>query len=557
MDINIRIAGEAGQGVQTAGDLLVEVCARLGLHLRSTQSYMSRIRGGLNWYDVRVADQEVFASREDVDLLIALNDDALTHLRGFVNPGGLIVYDGEAEGALTLHFDDVAKEVGGNAIMANAVAAGAVFGILGYDVGPLADYLGTVFEKKGAEIVQANAACARRGAELMAAHAGKIVGPATGGEARAVTDGATACALGACTAGVKFVAAYPMSPSTAVLNGMATLSEQFSVLVEQAEDEIAALNMACGSTYAGVPSLVTTSGGGFALMVEALSLAGMLELPVVILLAMRPGPATGLPTRTAQEDLRFVISAGHGEFPRFVFAPGDLAQIYEITRHALAMAHKYQTPAFILMDQYLVDMHGDVAPLDDSYRPIDRQIVPAGADYVRYALTDSGISPRSIPGGDAFVVLDSDEHTEDAHITEDLKVRVQMVDKRLRKEEGMKGEMLAPQRYGPPDAQTLLVCWGSTYGPCREVVDSLNAGGTPAPRGVALLHFAQVWPLDPQAVAEAIGQPERLVVVEGNARGQLASVLREIGAIAACERMGKYNGLPFTAREIVGRLGHE
>ena len=567
MDINIRIAGEAGQGVQTAGDLLVEACASMGLHLLSSQSYMSRVRGGLNWFDVRLGDREVHAAREDADLLVALSDDALTHLRPMVRPGGLIIYDGEAEGAVTLHFDEVAKATGGSAIMGNAVAAGAIFGALGYDVEKLVAYLGALFAQKGAEIIAANAACARRGAELMAAHAGQVVGPTPQGERQYVVDGASAIGLGACTAGVKFVAAYPMSPSTAVLNFMASMTDEFGVLVEQAEDEIAALNMVCGATYAGAPAMVTTSGGGFALMVEALSLAGMLELPTVIMLAMRPGPATGLPTRTGQEDLRFVISAGHGEFPRAIFAPGTMQEAYDLTRHAVAVAHQYQTPVFLLADQYLVDMHCTAPVLDREAAPVDRCLVTAGPEYVRYALTEDGISPRAIPGGDAFVLVDSDEHTEDGHITEDLTVRVQMVDKRLRKEDGMRAEALPPTAYQADGAGTLLICWGSTAGACREAVDLLRGEGQgtsplrPLARSlrptVGMLHFGQVWPLDVAAVRAAIGERERVVVVEGNARGQVASVLREVGALSDCETMGKYDGLPFTAREIVRRLGHE
>ncbi len=553
MDINIRIAGEAGQGVQTAGDLLVAAFAAMGLHLLSSQSYMSRVRGGLNWFDVRVADAQVLAARADCDLLIALNEDALTHLRDTVTPAGLIVYDGAAEGAISLHFDEVAKEVGGQAIMANAVAAGAVFGVLGYDVGALVDYLGSVFAKKGSEVIAANVACARRGVELMADYAGRLRGPAPDGGPKFASDGAHAVALGACTAGLKLAAAYPMSPSTAVLNAIAGAGEQFGVLVEQAEDEIAAINIICGATYAGAPAMLTTSGGGFALMAEGLSLAGMLELPPVILLAMRPGPATGLPTRTGQEDLRFAIHAGHGEFPRFVFAPGDVAQAYELTRHAFAVAHEYQTQAIILVDQYLVDLHATCAPLDAAYRPVDRGVVEAGADYVRYALTEDGISPRAVPGGEAFVTVDSDEHTEDGHVTEDLSVRVQMVEKRLRKEAGMCATALPPTAYRAEDADTLLICWGSTYGACREAVDLLRDAG----ETVGMLHFGQVWPLNVEAVREAIGRRERVVVIEGNARGQFASVLREVGALSDCETMGKYDGLPFTAREIVRRLGHE
>jgi len=552
MDLNIRIAGEAGQGVQTAGDLLVEAFASIKLHAFSTQSYMSRIRGGLNWYDIRLSDAELWSGCEQADLLVALTPEALEELRPQVAEGGLILYDGEApDGVVGMHFDDLAKEAGGNAIMGNAVAAGAVFGLLGYDLEQLVDYLGVLFGRKGPEVIAQNAACARRGAELVTAHAGRLTAPQPSDGPQFVTDGASAFGLGACTAGVKFVSSYPMSPSTGVLNFMAGMSERYGVLVEQAEDEIAALNMVCGATYAGVPAMTTTSGGGFALMVEALSLAGMLELPVLVLLAQRPGPATGLPTRTGQEDLQLTIHAGHGEFPRAIYAPGTLSQAYALAREALTMAHRYQSPAIVLMDQYLIDMHRNLPPLDEAYRPIDRALTSdGGPDYRRYALTDSGVSPRAIPGGEAFVVCDSDEHTEDGHLTEDLHVRVAMVDKRLRKEEGLRSECLPPELYGPADAETLLLCWGSTYGPCREAIDTFAAAG----QSVAMLHFPQVWPLPAEAVRAAIGERRRVICIEGNARGQFASVLRESGALSACELLTRYDGMPFTGQEIVRRV---
>ncbi|MHB8994690.1 MAG: 2-oxoacid:acceptor oxidoreductase subunit alpha [Armatimonadota bacterium] len=552
MDLNIRIAGEAGQGVQTAGDLLVEAFASIHLHLLSTQSYMSRIRGGLNWYDIRISDQELWSGCEQCDLLVALTADALDELRPQVPEGGLILFDGEAQnGIIEMHFDDIAKEVSGNAIMANAVAAGAVFALLGYDVQHLVDYLRLVFAKKGQDIIDQNAACARRGAELVAAHVGRLQAPqGTDGPAY-VIDGASAFGMGACVAGVKFVSSYPMSPSTGVLNYMAAMTEKYNVLAEQAEDEISALNMVCGATYAGVPAMTTTSGGGFSLMVEALSLAGMHELPVLLFLGMRPGPATGLPTRTGQEDLRFCISAGHGEFPRAIYAPGTLQQTYDMARQALQTAHKYQTPAIVLMDQFLIDMHRNMPALDDTYAPIDRMIeTTAGAEYGRYAITPSGVSPRAIPGGEAFVVCDSDEHDEGGHLTEDLNVRLAMVDKRLRKGENMCRETLPPSLYGPEDAETLLICWGSTYGPCREGVDLLNSQG----QSVAMAHFVQVWPLQAETAREVIGQRKRVICVEGNARGQFASVLREIGAIGPCELLTRYDGMPFTGLEIARRV---
>ena len=561
MDINIRIAGEAGQGVQTIGMLFVNTFAGVGLHVFATQSYMSRIRGGLNWFDIRIADVELFSGKEETDLLIALTERAYQELSPKIAGGGKVLFNGIAmSGTIPMEFPAVAKQTGGSAVMANAVAAGAAFAILNYDLESLCAGLTTMFQKMGAESVAGNVACARRGYELAHAAGQTVSAPAGGNASGATYNGSVAVGLAAATAGVKLVSSYPMTPSSGVFTCLAGLADEYGIVVEQAEDEIAAINMICGATYAGVPAMTTTSGGGFALMAEGLSLAGMLELPAFVILSQRPGPATGLPTRTGQEDLKFAVNAGHGEFARAIYAPGSAAQAYQLTRHALQSAHKYQTPAILLLDQFLADQCKNLPELDRTLRPIDRHVVKHPApDYVRYAITSDVVSPRALPGGEVFVVCDSDEHTKDGHITEDLNVRLRLQNKRLRKIDGLTAEFLPPERYGPPDAQALLLAWGSTYGPCREAVDILNANDHHA----AMLHFAQVWPLNAEVVRNVIGerasaaaQPARRVIcVEGNATGQFASLLREQGVLAECELILKYDGMPFTGAEIGRRAG--
>jgi len=554
MHLTVRIAGEAGQGVQTTGNLLAGAFAGAGLHLFATQSYMSRIRGGLNWFDIRIGDDKVLSGREKADVLVALNSDALETLRGEVAGRGVVLFDGAGgRGVVSLGLTEAAKELTGSAQMANTVAAGAVFALLGYKVDKLCDYLAVQFKKKGDGVVESNVLCARRGAKLAASMPAFDKAPQPGDAPGNVCSGSEAVGLAAAAAGVKLVTSYPMTPSTGVFTALAGLADEYGIVVEQAEDEIAAINMVCGATYAGVPAMTTTSGGGFALMCEGLSLAGMMELPAFILLAQRPGPATGLPTRTGQEDLGFALHAGHGEFPRALFAPGTPKQAYELTRRALQTAHKFQTPVILLIDQFLADLQMNTPPLDTSLRPIDRHVLanPPG-DYVRYAVTASGVSPRALPGSGPFVVCDSDEHTEDGHITEDLGARVRLQDKRLAKTKGLIAETLPPEFYGPSDADTLLVAWGSTYGPCREAVDILNAEGRPA----AMTHFAQVWPLDVQAIRPFLrhGGAKRVIAVEGNATGQFASVLREAGALGDCEAVLRYDGMPFTGEEIAARV---
>ena len=555
MDIAVRIAGEAGQGVQTTGNLLVGAFASVGLHVFATQSYMSRIRGGLNWFDVRIGDDELFSGKEKAELLVALSPDALDTLRQEVAERGVALFDGEGgPGVVSLELTKAAKELTGSPQMANTVAAGAVFALLGYEVDRLCDYLAVQFKKKGDEVVASNVLCARRGADLIGSPATSVEAPHGGDAAHSVCSGSEAVALAAAAAGVKLVASYPMTPSTGVFTFLAGVADEYGIVVEQAEDELAAINMVCGATYAGVPAMTTTSGGGFALMCEGLSLAGMMELPAFVLLAQRPGPATGLPTRTGQEDLGFALHAGHGEFPRALFAPGTPRQAYELTRRALETAHKFQTPVILLIDQFLADLQRNTPPLDRSLRPIDRHIMAhPPADYVRYAVTPSGVSPRALPGSGPFVVCDSDEHTEDGHITEDLGARVRLQDKRLAKATGMVAEALPPELYGPSDADTLLVAWGSTYGPCREAVGILTAEG----RSAAMAHFAQVWPLDVQAIRPLLqqGGAKRVIAIEGNATGQFASILREAGVLDECELLLRYDGMPFTGEEIARRVG--
>ena len=554
MDTNIRICGGAGQGVQTTGDLLVQVFAASGLHLFATQSYMSRIRGGVNSFDLRIADAELFSGRERADLLIALNREALDACRADVESSAVILFEGTGaphDGVLALDFTGAAKAAGGSAIMANSVAAGAVLTLLGYDTAPLHQVLRDQFTKAGGEVVRANIACADRGAELAAEWRGRVAAPTRGEPFGVVLSGSEAVGQGAATAGVKFAASYPMTPSTGVFTHLAQVADRYGIVVEQAEDEVAAINMVCGATYGGVPAMTTTSGGGFALMVEGLSLAGMLELPAVILLSQRPGPATGLPTRTGQEDLQFAVHGGHGEFPRALYAPGTLPQAFALIRRALETAHRFQTPALLLTDQFLVDTQKNIAPLPDAPNPIDRAIVKnPKADYRRYALTRNGVSPRALPGGGPFVIVDSDEHTEDGHLTEDLEIRVRMQDKRLRKEKGLRAECLPPEVYpGPAPEPEILLCWGSTYGPCREAVDRLRAEG----RAIGLVHFSQVWPLDAKKLKPLFAR-RKVYAVEGNATAQFAGLLKGAGVLRRCKEVLKYNGLPFTGEEIARRI---
>ncbi len=554
MDIVIRIVGAAGQGVQTVGEVLTRTAFRSGLMLHAEQSYHSRIRGGENAFALRISEGEVWAPREDTDLLVALNQEMLDQYAPTLADGGLIVCEEALEAAgkvVRIPANRLAKEELELPIAANMVLLGAAAHAVGIDAGLMAEVLREAFGKKAELNIRALAL----GAEHAVRGPWGLPDPAYARGQRMLLTGGPAVGAGAVSAGCRYVASYPMTPGTAVLTYLAERAERWGLVVEQAEDEIAAINMALGAAYAGARSLVTTSGGGFALMVEGLSLAGMIETPVVVHIGQRPAPATGLPTRTGQEELLFCVHAGHGEFPRYVVAPRDAEEAFYLTAKAFDVAEKYQVPALILTDQHIVDSFVTCSALDPSRIPARSHVLSPEAlrsmdHYDRYAVTDSGVSPRAVPGvSERLVLVDSDEHDAYGRITEDLDVRKTMTEKRLRKEEGLRAELHEPLVYpeGSLEGHTVLLGWGSTHGAIREAVDTLNAGGG----RYAMVHFSELWPLRTGVLRRAFGEAERVVSVEGNATGQLASLVAQETGFRVGSYIRRYDGRPLTAQDII------
>jgi 2-oxoglutarate ferredoxin oxidoreductase subunit alpha len=346
-----------------------------------------------------------------------------------------------------------------------------------------------------------------------------------------------------------------MTPSTGIMNYIAGREQKLGIVVEQAEDEIAAINMVLGASFGGVRAMTGTSGGGFALMVEGLSLAAMTETPVVIALAQRPGPATGLPTRTEQGDLLFALYTAHGEFPRVVFAPGNPEQAFRLTVKAFDLAEKYQVPAIIMTDQYLADSQWtyDSFELEDignrDYR-LREEGLNKLQSYNRHIFTGDGVSPLAVPGvSDHLVVTDSDEHGEEGHIIEDAETRVKMVNKRLfEKLPRIRAEMEHPLHYGARDPDIVIVGWGSNYGVMKEAVDSLSAE-----LSIAMLHFSEVYPLpDTQGFdyMKLLRDARFSICIENNARSQFARLMRAETGYEFKGRINRYDGRPFLLEDI-------
>jgi 2-oxoglutarate ferredoxin oxidoreductase subunit alpha len=571
MDYTIKIGGEAGQGIQTIGDTLARVFARTGHHVFTHQDYESRIRGGHNFYQVRLSDRPVMSSRDRIDIVVAMDTESIACHEHELTDEGYLIYDSSILKAkydkphfIDIPFASLAVEHGGNKIMANTVAVGSVLGMLGMDLDVLNESFGETFVKKGEQIISGNINAAKAGHDFgaqncksCAFHAGsKGEAPP---QSLMLIAGNDAIGLGAVASGVKFYAAYPMTPSTGIMNYIAGKEEEYGIIVEQAEDEIAAINMTLGASYAGVRAMTGTSGGGFALMVEGLSLAGITETPVVIALAQRPGPATGLPTRTEQGDLQFALYSAHGEFPRIIFAPGTPEQAFYMTNRAFGLAEKYQVPVIILTDQYLADSQWtfkefDLSRIHYSDQRLDRDKLLALPAYTRHAYTGTGVTPMGIPGASThLVVTDSDEHDEEGHMIEDGETRMKMMDKRLfKKLPHIREEISPPLFYGSGRPDTVLVGWGSTYGLLKESVDMLKDKTS-----IAMLHFSEIYPfpeVEKFDYLEILHGSKCSICIENNATGQFARLVRTETGFDFDHRINKYDGRPFTLDSLLGEI---
>ena len=556
-DLTVMIGGEAGQGLVTIGNLLAKSLVRAGYSIVVTQSYHSRIRGGHNTFAVRVSPKTIVAPKESVEILIALNEETVALHKGEVSEGGLIIADEAFEkggkGFLKIPYQDL-----GEKRFENVVALGVVSRLMGLDQALVAQTLDDAFGKKDLQVAEKNLKVLAEGFNWCTQQAvdfPKLASAADPGK-RSFMNGNEAIAMGALSAGVKFCSFYPMTPATTIALNLAAQASSMGLVVEQAEDEIAAINMALGASFAGAPSIVPTSGGGFALMTEAVSLAGMTETPVVIVVAQRPGPATGLPTRTEQADLEFVLHAGHGEFPRAIFSPGTVEECFWLTRKAFEVAAQFQGPVFLLTDQFLADSYRGVEPFDlENLTPVDPGVDtdPSELPYRRYTITSSGVSPRLLPGmSEHLVVAGSDEHPVDGHLTEDLHVRTLMVEKRFRKEQGIIEQVVPPDAQGDEHPDLLLITWGSNKGSVLEAAEQLRNRGA----RVGTLHFSQVWPLVPDQFLGRLEEAKETVCVEGNAFGQLARLIRRETGFAFHGRVLRYDGLPITPEYILRELGN-
>ncbi len=573
-EISIRIGGEAGMGLESSGAGFSKALTRGGLYVFGLPDYYSRIRGGHNFFSIRVARHPIYSHAEPVHLLLALNAETIRRHVDAIVPGGAIVYDEKDEVADDLHRPEVsflpvplsslAEEQGGSQMMRNTLALGVAAGLIGFDPTYMESVIRDNFARKGQPVVDANLRVVEAGVQAARSFRSDFpfyMDAVPDAPRRLILNGNEAFGLGALAGGCRFVAAYPMTPGSPVLHWLAAHAEGYGVVTKHTEDEIAAINMAIGAAHMGARALVPTSGGGFSLMVEALGLAGITETPVVIYEAQRPGPATGLPTRTEQGDLLFVMHASQGEFSRCVLAPGTVEESFRAGWRAFNIAERYQTPVLVLSDHYLAVAYQtlEMNALDFDEVAIDRGALLTKEEmdaleepYRRYRVTDSGVSPRAIPGHpNAVWVATANEHDEYGAVNEEPDNRTNQVDKRMRKTEEMAHDVEGPSWYGPEEAELTLLCWGSTYGPLREAVDRLNQERAGRAN---MLHFSMLHPFPLKTTEAALERTKRTVVVEGNATGQLETLIRARACRSVDGAIHKYDGRAFTPEYILSHL---
>ncbi|MFA5136370.1 MAG: 2-oxoacid:acceptor oxidoreductase subunit alpha [Patescibacteria group bacterium] len=564
-----KIGGEAGFGILTTGLVFSKIASRLGYYVFDFIQYPSLIRGGHNTYDVGFADKPVYSLKQDIDLLVCLNQETFTQHADRLSPDSLVLYDSSEFDCVgpykkvSVPFKKILTDLKGQVVMKNTIALGATIALLGGDINILYDLLTSQFQKKGQNIVDFNKQFAQAGYDHIQSQYSAYIKnrlEKVDNQEGLVMSGNEVFSLGCVLADCKLYVAYPMTPSSSVLSVLADWQDKTGMLARHAEDEISVINTALGGSIAGVRSAVGTSGGGFALMVETVSFAGIAEIPLVIFLSQRPGPATGMPTWTEQGDLLFAVHAGHGEFPKIVLAPGDNDEMLDLTLAAFDLADIYQTPVIMLSDMLLSESHRSISKqkvqnlikthkVDRGKFVLEPDVVP----YKRYKITDDGISPRLVPGAkEAYYQSNSYEHLEDGHTSEEAHVRINQIDKRARKmtaylQKHFKGPIVLGDYK---NADTVFITWGSTKGAVQEARKILDEDGIKT----AQLHFTYLHPLDPQIITPFFKDKKRYIAVENNSRGQFEKLLSMELGIKIKEKILRYDGRPILAEDIINTL---
>jgi 2-oxoglutarate/2-oxoacid ferredoxin oxidoreductase subunit alpha len=545
-ECSILIGGKAGDGIRQAGSSIASLLNELGYWVFVYEDYPSIIRGGHNFSIIRGAKEKILAHEDAIDILIALDQQTIDKHSQRLKNNSLIIFDSnavKAEGA-GFALTEIVKKNNLPPIVRNTAVLGALAAILGADFSLAEKVIRNSLNKK----VEENIVVARETYELAKNSGKKIDLIGLPNQPKELMTGNEALALGAVKGGLEFYAAYPMTPVTAILHYLAENRKKFGIQAIHAENEIGVIGMAEGAAYAGKRAMVSTSGGGFALMIEHLSLAGQAEIPIVIILGQRPGPATGLPTYTGQGELLFVLHSGHGEFPRIIIAPGDTEEAIEAARDAQNLAWQFQIPVIILGDKHLCESTFSTEPDKIASQKIEPKLWDKKGVYRRYRQTDDGISPLAFPGqAGAVVKSDSYEHDEDGITTEEAGWTVKNAEKRIKKAAAIVAELKkrpTVKVYGDEKSDVVLLVWGSTKGGAVEAA---------ARTGCRVVQPLFLHPLPVWELAEKLKGARRIIGIEANATGQFCG-LAEAAGIKIDAKILKYDGRPFTVAELAEKI---
>jgi 2-oxoglutarate ferredoxin oxidoreductase subunit alpha len=563
---SVKIAGFAGQGVKSTGHILTKLAARLGYSSFGEIEYPSLIRGGHNVMQVSFSRKKVSAPQIKSDLIIALNQNAVDKHLEEIKENGAIIYNSDSNidtsktkeeiNSFGIPLTTFSEEVGGNPLLINIGALGATVALFGSNLNTLEQLIEEEFGGKGEKVVESNKHVAKKAhTYILENHQDKInnllkpIETLNTFAPQLVVSGNEAVALGAISAGLEFSAIYPMSPISGILHTLAANQDEYGYIYRQPEDELAAINMNIGASFAGARVLTATSGGGFCLMTEGYGLAGMVETPVVIVEGQRGSPGTGIPTWSEQGDLLFVINAHQGDFPRIVLTPGDTQEAFDLTMKALNIADKYQTPVVVLIDKNICDNEETIDFPDISEYKVDRGKFTREniEDFKRYEFSEDGISQRSIPGSGNFFIANSDEHDEKGYSTEEIETRNKMMEKRMQKlKTCAKEDMEEPKLYGPENADITLVSWGSNKGSIIQALESFE--------NVNYLHITWMNPFPAEAVENVLTKAKHVIDVECNYSGQLAKLIRQQTGIEIQDKLLKYDGRHIYPQEIEQKI---
>ena len=546
-EYSVLIGGQAGDGVRQAGQMVARIFNRLGYYVFGYDDYPSLIRGGHNFSLVRAAEKRVLNHNPEVDVIIALNKETVEKHAWRLNNNSLVIFDGkeqigvEGSKVLAVPMSAEVRKRRYHPLTRNTYALGIMAGALQIPLEILKDVVRSMLRKH----VEENLELAELGYEEGKNHAIRRV-EKLDNDPRPVLTGNEAVALGAAKAGLRFYIGYPMTPASSLLHYLAAHEDELNVITVHPENEIGVAMMAIGAAYAGARTMVGTAGGGFALMVESLSLTGQNEIPVVFVVNQRPAPATGVPTYTAQSDLHFVLNAGHGEFPRVVVSPGDVDEAFYLAGKALNLAWKYQVPAIILSDKHLAESYMTATFDESRVKPEEPVLWKPNGEFKRYLDTETGVSPMAFPGTPgAIVKATSYEHDEYGITTEEPEVITKMVEKRMRKVKYIVEELKREETvkvYG--EGETAIVTWGSTKGAVVEAAEKL---------GLKVIQPLYLEPFPTWAMEEALKGVKKLIDVEVNYGGALARLLKTYG-IHVDAKILRYDGRPWTPHELEERL---